>query len=117
MATVRPGELIAVMYDAEPDLAHARLPLRATSPATIAEEGGDQADDWQWILTPDGDIYPEALRADHVLRRFALSEMGGDHQGHGGPAYGWETVAPGLRVRRRAAPDSDGGASLPSSRE
>ena len=58
MAGVEPGTLVRLHYAA--GMWHERLVLRATTPAKMKEQIGEDPNSesvW-WVLTPDGDVHP-----------------------------------------------------------
>ena len=59
------GKIVAVEYEIETRLFHRRLILRTAPTAAMLNTTGRMCDFLNgvfWILTPDGDVYPELLR-------------------------------------------------------
>ena len=74
-----PGAIVAVEYDGEPGVFHARLILRAATPGAlraVMEMDAIEEAAVFWILTPDGDIYPEELNVPPLLGLCLCDEEG-----------------------------------------
>ena len=59
------GKMVAVEYEGEAEFFHQRLILRTAPTAAMlntTERMCDSPNDLFWVLTPDGDVYPELLR-------------------------------------------------------
>ena len=84
--TFEPGDRLAVECDDEPGTFHARLVLRAARPEALrAVMEMDIFDEQKvyWILTPDGDIYPEELNVP-PLSAYCQCDKAGRLRRHSG---------------------------------
>ena len=71
------GKMVAVEYEGEAGLFHHRLILRTASTAAMLNTTGKMCDSPNglfWILTPDGDVYPELLRVPPATGIIWLNE-------------------------------------------
>ena len=66
------GKMVAVEYDEEAGLFHQRLILRTAPPCSIP--AARCAIHLFWILTPDGDVYPELLQVPRATGFVWLNE-------------------------------------------
>ena len=85
------GSLVGVGYEDDPKWLHARLLLRPATAAVIKsynELDEDEGYDGFWVLTPTGDIFPEAVSCPPAHFRGQLDEAGnlvpGTFEGHRG---------------------------------
>ena len=84
--TYEPGAQVAVEYEDEPGTFHARLVLRAARPGALTavmELNALDETKVYWILTPDGDIYPEELSVP-PLSAYCQCDEEGDLRRRGG---------------------------------
>ena len=71
------GKMEAVEYEGEAGFFHQRLILRTASTAAMLNTTGRMCDSPNglfWILTPDGDVYPEPLRVPPATGTISLYE-------------------------------------------
>ena len=71
------GKMVAVEYEGETGLFHHRLILRTASTAAVLNTTGRMCDSPNglfWILTPDGDVYPELLQVPRATGLVWLNE-------------------------------------------
>ena len=71
------GKMVAVEYEGETGLFHHRLILETTSTAAMLNTAGKMRDSPNglfWILTPDGDVYPDLLRVPPATGIIWLNE-------------------------------------------
>lgn len=74
---VRPGRMILVEYEGDERLWHERMVVRATTPTIFGRVTGGpptRATDLWWVLTPDGDLYPEEISVPPLRAMMLLGE-------------------------------------------
>ena len=77
---LEPGRTILAEYLTDLGVQHARLILKKTTAATMEAITGEVATDddspIRWILTPDGDVYPEELSSPPLRSLFGFDKTG-----------------------------------------
>ena len=68
------GKMVAVECEGETGLFHHRLILRTASTAAMLNTTGKMCNGLFWILTPDGDVYPELFRVPPATGLIWLNE-------------------------------------------
>eukprot|EP00971_Amphidinium_carterae_P335509 6471406-Amphidinium_carterae.3 len=73
------GQTCLIVYDGYEEIAHQRILLKRVTPAMFAYVTGEASMGDQnlfWVMTPDGDVYPEEI-AIPALRGFQLCQQDG----------------------------------------